>query len=85
MSGLGIMEAQKLGRRMVGVERKRACGSVGACEKGRVEMRVVRQAAGVRSSWRMRIEDSMAGFVGVWGFVLKCGRVQMGSFGGRGK
>jgi len=66
---------------MVGVERKRACGSVGACEKGRVEMRVVRQAAGVRSSWRMRIEDSMAG-VGWWlmlGFRLKCGRVQMGS------
>lgn len=60
MRGLGTMEAQKLGRRMVGVEMKRACGSVGACEKGRVAIRVVRQAAGVRRSWRMRIEGSMA-------------------------
>lgn len=31
--GLGIMEAQKLGRRIVGVLMKRACGSVGAREK----------------------------------------------------
>lgn len=59
MSGLGIMEAQKLGRRIVGVERKRVCGREGAREKLRVAMRAVRQVAGVRSSWRIKIEDSM--------------------------
>ena len=58
-NGLGIMVAQKLGRRMVGVEMKRVCGSEGASEKWRVVRRVARQEAGVRRSWRMKIVDSI--------------------------
>jgi hypothetical protein len=53
------MVAQKLGRRMVGVEMKRVCGSEGASEKWRVVRRVARQEAGVRRSWRMKIVDSI--------------------------
>jgi hypothetical protein len=57
--GLGIMVAQKLGRRMVGVEMKRVCGREGASEKLRVVRRVARQEAGVRRIWRMKIVDSI--------------------------
>lgn len=61
--GFGIMEDQKEGRRMVGVERKRVCGAASAkvrVWRQGIEESTLRQEAGVRRIWRRKVGDSMS-------------------------
>lgn len=87
-SGLGIMEPQKLGVMMRGMERKRACGARAAKDRacGRIGGRsVARRAAGVRRRPRRRVVGSMGvncvvegrGYLFVVWWTLEIGRAEI--------